>query len=213
VLSISLSSRISGTYNAAVTAAQRVTGGKVRVLDSGTVSLGQGLVAMRAAELANTGADIDAVEQAARGACERIQTWALTSTLDYAVRGGRIPPIARTLSRLLHCMPVLHVTHDGLVRPCGVLWIRRRRIERFADFIVKRLPAAPAYRVLVGHGAAATEVQTLLAALRSRLANIESAYQTTLGTALGVHGGPGLLVVAVEACAEPAANATSSPQG
>lgn len=213
VLSISLSSRISGTYNAAVTAAQRVTGGKVRVLDSGTVSLGQGLVAMRAAELANTGADIEAVEQAARGACERIQTWALTSTLDYAVRGGRIPPIARTLSRLLHCMPVLHVTHDGLVRPCGVLWIRRRRIERFADFIVKRLPAAPAYRVLVGHGAAATEVQTLLAALRSRLANIESAYQTTLGTALGVHGGPGLLVVAVEACAEPAANATSSPQG
>ncbi len=176
---------------------------------SRTVSLGQGLVAVRAAELANEGADIDAVEQAARSARARIQTWALTSTLDYAVRGGRIPPIARTLSRLLHCMPVLHVTRDGLVRPCGVLWIRKRRIERFADFIVRRLPAAPAYRVLVGHGAAAAEAQTLLAALRTRIANIESAHLTTLGTALGVHGGPGLLVVAVEACAEPAA----SPQG
>ncbi|MEZ5459680.1 MAG: DegV family protein [Steroidobacteraceae bacterium] len=200
VLSISLSSRVSGTYDAAVSAAQRIEGGKVRVLDSASVSLGQGLVAIRAAELALAGADIDAVESGARGARARIQTWALTSTLDYAVRGGRIPPIVRTLSRLLRFMPVLHTTRDGFVRPCGVLWVRRRRIERFADFIVRRLPPAPGYRLLVGHGSAESDAAALLAALQARLGSVEAAHLTTLGTALGVHGGPGLLVVAVEAC-------------
>jgi uncharacterized protein len=116
------------------------------------------------------------------------------------VRGGRIPPVVRTLSKLLRFMPVLHTTVDGLVRPCGVLWVRRRRIERFADFMLRRLPPAPRYRLLVGHGRAEAEAQALLAALRARIAHIESAHLTTLGTALGVHGGPGLLVVAIEAC-------------
>jgi DegV family protein with EDD domain len=208
VLSISLSSRVSGSYNAAVSAAQRIEGGRVRVLDSASVSLGQGLVAIRAAELAMAGADLDAVERGARAARARIQTWALTSTLDFAVRGGRVPPMVRTLSRLLRFMPVLHTTSDGLVRPCGVLWVRRRRIERFADFILRRLPPAPRYRLLVGHGRAEAEAQALLAALGARIANIESAHLTTLGTALGVHGGPGLLVVAIEACDEAGAITT-----
>ncbi len=205
VLSISLSSRVSGSYNAAVSAAQRIEGGRVRVLDSASVSLGQGLVAIRAAELAMAGADLDAVERGARAARARIQTWALTSTLDFAVRGGRIPSIVRTLSTLLRFMPVLHTTSDGLVRPCGVLWVRRRRIERFADFILRRLPPAPRYRLLVGHGRAEAEAQALLAALSARITNLESAHLTTLGTALGVHGGPGLLVVAIEACDDAAA--------
>ncbi len=213
VLSISLSSRVSGSYNAAVSAAQRIEGGRVRVLDSATVSLGQGLVAIRAAELAMAGADLDAVERGARAARARIQTWALTSTLDFAVRGGRIPPVVRTLSKLLRFMPVLHTTVDGLVRPCGVLWVRRRRIERFADFLLRRLPPAPRYRLLVGHGRAEAEAQALLAALRARIAHIESAHLTTLGTALGVHGGPGLLVVAIEACDDSGSSPVAPAQG
>jgi hypothetical protein len=107
-------------------------------------------------------------------------------------------------------MPVLHTTDDGLVRPCGVLWVRRRRIERFADFIVRRLPPASQYRLLVGHGRAEAEAEALLAALRSRIANIEIAHLTALGTALGVHGGPGLLVVSVEACADAATTAPAT---
>lgn len=198
VLSVSLSSRVSGTYNAAVTSAQRIADGRVRVIDSGTVSLGQGLLAMHAARLAQQGADIDTIERETLRARADVRTFALTATLDYAVRGGRIPPAARTLSRLTGLMPVLHAAPDGLVKPCGVIWARGARCRRFAGFVARRLDAKARYRLLVGHGAAEAAAHELLAELRRVLPGIESAEITTLGTALGVHGGPGLLVVAAQ---------------
>lgn len=198
VLSVSLSSRVSGTYNAAHSSAQRVADGRVRVVDSGTVSLGQGLLAMRAAELAQQGADIDSIERAVLETRGRVRTFALTATLDYAVRGGRVPAAFRTLSRWLGVMPVLHAAPDGLVKPCGLIWDRGARERRFARFIARRLDPTARYRLLVGHGAAETEAGRLLEALRQVLPRLESAQITTTGTALGVHGGPGLLVVAAQ---------------
>jgi hypothetical protein len=205
VVSISLSSRVSGTYSAAVGAAQRIADGRVRVVDSASVSLGQGLLAIRAAELAQRGANAADVEAAALAARSRIRTFALTATLDYAVRGGRIPPAARTLSKLLRLSPVLHTTSDGFVKPCGVIWGRGQSRRRFARFIARRLEPGATYRVLVGHGNTEDAAQELLRELRLAIEDgggrLELADVLTLGTALGVHGGPGMLVVGVERCA------------
>lgn len=207
VVSISLSSRLSGTCSAAVTAAQRIADGRVRVVDSANVSLGQGLLAIRAAELALRGATADEVERATLAARARIRTFAVTATLDYAVRGGRIAPAAGTLSKLLRLSPVLHTTIDGLVRPCGVIWGRTQPRRRFARFIARRLAPRSAYRLLVGHGNTADAAQELLGELRRAIeaidGRIELAEVVTLGTALGVHGGPGMLVVGVERCERP----------
>ena len=212
VLSVSLSSRVSGTYNAAATSAQRIAGGRVRVIDSGTVSLGQGLLAMHAASLAQRGADLDAIERETLRARADVSTFALTATLDYAVRGGRIPAAARTLSRLTGLMPVLHASPEGLVTPCGVIWSRGARCRRFARFIARRLDPQATYRLMVGHGAAESAAHELLAELRKVLPNIASAEITTLGTALGVHGGPGLLVVGAQRLAADATATATAPK-
>jgi hypothetical protein len=205
VVSISLSSRVSGTYNAAVGAAQRIADGRVRVVDSASVSLGQGLLAIRAAELAERGASAADVEAAALAVRAHIRTFAVTATLDYAVRGGRIPPAARTLSKLLRLSPVLHTTTEGYVKPCGVIWGHGQPRRRFARFIARRLEPRATYRVLVGHGNSEDAAQELLRDLRDAIeaigGRLELAEVLTLGTALGVHGGPGMLVVGVEHCA------------
>ncbi len=215
VVSISLSSRVSGTYDAAVGAAQRIAGNRVRVVDSASVSLGQGLLAIRAAELAQRGASAAEVEQGAVAARARIRTFAITATLDYAVRGGRIPPAARTLSKLLHLSPVLHTTPDGHVRPCGAIWGRGQRRRRFARFIARRLERGATYRVLVGHGNTVDAAHELLHELRSAIeadgGTLELAEVLTLGTALGVHGGPGMLVVGVERCLPPGVIGLADP--
>lgn len=215
VVSISLSSRVSGTYNAAVGAAQRIADGRVRVIDSASVSLGQGLLAIRAAELAQRGASAAEIESAALAARTRIRTFAVTATLDYAVRGGRIPPAARTLSRLLGLAPVLHTTADGFVKPCGVIWGGSQPRRRFARFIARRLESGFTYRVLVGHGnteeAAHDLLRELRAAIEANGGRLELAEVLTLGTALGVHGGPGMLVVGTERCAPPSVTASPEP--
>jgi hypothetical protein len=205
VVSISLSSRVSGTYDAAVGAAQRIAGARVRVVDSASVSLGQGLLAIRAAELAQRGAPADEVEAAALAARTRIRTFAVTATLDYAVRGGRIPPAARTVSKLLRLSPVLHTTPAGFVKPCGAIFGRSEPRRRFARFVARRLEPRATYRVLVGHGNAESAAHELLRELRYAIeaigGRLQMAQVLTLGTALGVHGGPGMLVVGVERCA------------
>ena len=220
VVSIALTAKVSGSYNAAATAAQRVAaeGRPVRVIDSGNASLGQGLVVLAAAERAFAGGTVDEVERAARDAIATIWTFGLLATVDYAVRGGRVPKIVKTFADLLRFAPVLASFPDGKVGLGGVIWGRRNLTSRFARFVAARLRkaesaqvrphpngpaqslAAPRYRVHVGHGNAETEGHQLLQLLIAALppGSVESSHVMPLGTALGVHGGPGMLVVGVQ---------------
>jgi DegV family protein with EDD domain len=76
VVYVGLMSRVSGTFQSAETAASRArTRARILTFDSGTAALGQGLVAMRAAEVAAEGGDADAVRDAAAAAARRTRTW------------------------------------------------------------------------------------------------------------------------------------------
>lgn len=198
VVSITVSARVSGTWNAAHTAAQRMPGGKVTVIDSTNASLGQGLVALRAAQVARDGGDLERVVAAVRAAIPRTRTFALLARLDYAVRGGRVPKVFKTIADFLGFSPVLTNMPDGQVKPGGLIFGRRNARARFARFVAKRMPPGRRYRLLVGHGDAPEEGAKLLAEILALVPTVESSHLTTLGTALGAHGGPGLLVVGIE---------------
>jgi DegV family protein with EDD domain len=223
VVSITVTSRASGAHAAATTAAQRVSaeGRPISVIDSLSASLGQGLVAIAAAERARAGGSLAEVEAAARVAVASTRTFALLATVDYAVRGGRVPPIAKTLSDRLGLSIVLATRPDGKVGLGGVLWGRHRLPERFARFAARRAAPSPGplvetagagsragarYRVLVGHGNVPEDgralEQLLLAALPA--GSVESSHLTDMGPALGVHGGPGTLIIAIQTLGDPA---------
>ena len=201
VVSVSVTSRVSGTYNAAATAAARIEGQRVTVLDSGNASLGQGLIAMRAAETARAGGDAEQVAAAARHAMLNTRTYALLTRLDYAVRGGRVPRAVKVVADVLRLGIILTNHPDGRVAPGGVIPGRFRLQERFARWVTRRMIPGEKYRVIVGHGDCETHGEALRAAVLQLRPDIEMLELTPLGTALGVHGGPGLLVVGVERCA------------
>lgn len=204
IVSITLTARVSGTYAAAKGAAGRVAGDKVRVLDSRNVSLGQGLLTMYAAECALAGYDGARVAAAVEAMRAKTRTWGLLAGLDYAVRGGRVPAFVRTFSRLLRCSPVLTNLTDGRIAPGGAIFGRRDLTVRFAHFVTRRLRADTTYRIAVGHADAEVEGGRLLEALRAGIPQLDSGYLTPLGTALGVHGGPGMLVVGTQEYTPPA---------
>jgi fatty acid-binding protein DegV len=79
----------------------------VRVVDSSNASTGEGLVAVAAAEAAAAGGDLDAVERAAQEAVLHTQTFALLKTVDFAVRGGRVPAIVGKIAKLLRLNVIL----------------------------------------------------------------------------------------------------------
>ena len=197
VVSVNLSRRVSGTCGAAEAAATRVsTHGKVTVIDSLNASLGQGLVAMYAAECAQAGYDAARVIEATRAIVPKTQTFGLVGSLEYAVRGGRVPRWVKNTADRLRLMPVLHATRDGRVTAGGVLFGRERLKEKFARFVRRRMRGGVPYRLLVGHANCEADGQWLLDALAAD--NVVYRRLLPCGTAFGVHGGPGLLVVAFQ---------------
>jgi uncharacterized protein len=199
VLSVNLTGAVSGTRQAAESAAGRVAAReRIRVIDSRNASAGQGLAVLYAAECVAAGMDAAAVAAAVRAVLPRTRTFALLPTLDYAVRGGRVPALARTLARLLRVAPLLATFPDGRISIGGALVGRSRLTEKFARFIGRRIDERRRYRLIVGHGDAPAEGARLLELLTRGRGNIDRAWLLPVGTALGVHGGPGLLVAGLQ---------------
>lgn len=205
VVSICITSKVSGTFNAARTAAQRLPDGRVTVVDSANASLGQGLIAMYAAECADADYSGAQVVAATNDAVKRTRTFALLARTDFAVRGGRVPRIVGTLATLLHAAPLLATHSDGRISAAGVLFGARNLRPRFAAFVRRRVDGDKRYRICVGHASSEAEGAALLLELTAGLKNVESSYLTSLGTALGAHGGPGMLVVALQEYVPPRA--------
>jgi len=202
VVSVNLSRRVSGTCGAAETAAARVsTHGKVTVVDSRSASLGQGLVAMYAAECAQAGYDAARVIEATRAIVSRTFVYGLVGSLEYAVRGGRVPRWVKNVADTLQLMPVLHASRDGRVTAGGVLFGREHLKEKFARFVRRRMRADVSYRLLVGHANCEADGQWLLEQLTTD--NVVYRRLLPCGTAFGVHGGPGLLVAAFQEYEQP----------
>ncbi|MGB5249370.1 MAG: DegV family protein [Gammaproteobacteria bacterium] len=209
VISIHLSSSVSGTFQAACSAATRVGGqdrlgprqsgaGPVILIDSRSASIGQGLIVSYAAELAKAGCGVDEITLKVDQAIGRTRVFALLGDLRFAVRGGRVPRSKKVLADLLRLDPVLATFPDGRIAAGGVLIGRRKRVEKFARFIARRSDSGSRYRIGVAHARNEQGAQRVSELLREMLPQIESHFVTDLGSALGAHGGPGTIVVGIQ---------------
>ena len=197
VISINLTSRVSGTCAAAQTAAARTaTHGKVSVIDTGNVSAGQGLIAMYAAECAAAGYDADRIIAATKAILPRTRSFGVAGSLEYAVRGGRVPRWVKRVADALRLMPVLHNDSKGKVSAGGVLFGRHDLKSKFARWVRRRMRDDVTYRLIVGHANCEADGQWLLQELS--LPNVAYAQLVAIGSALGAHGGPGMLVVGLQ---------------
>ncbi len=108
VLSIHLSGRLSGTFQAACNVAAQIDrSAQIRVIDSANASVGQGLIVKRAAELAAAGTRGEALFNAVEREIRGTRSFALVTNLDAAVRSGRVRPAIKRLADWLKLNPVL----------------------------------------------------------------------------------------------------------
>ena len=199
IVYVGLTARVSGTFQSAETAAGRArTRARILSVDSETAALGQGLIVMRAAEVAAAGGDAEAVRDAAIEARRMTHTWGCLITLEYAVRGGRVPGWLRTLADLSRLTPILAVHADGSVGIGGVLFGRANPYARFGRFLRRRLDPAKRWRIGIAHANVPDGALLVRDAVVAGLAYTDLLPVIPLGTALGVHGGPGCVVVAVQ---------------
>ena len=194
---VGLSRAISGTLQSAETAAQRGHADRTHVFDTGNASGGEGLLVMRAAEMAQAGADAPAILAELARLKPLTLTWALARDVRHAVRGGRIPAWAKPVVDWLGLTPMAKVKPTGRLGVVGGLFGAASQPERFGRYVARRVARGQRLRVIVGHCDAAADGARLLATLRAEL-DVAEAWLVETGSAIGANAGPGALVVSVQ---------------
>lgn len=188
VVAIQIASQLSGTFNAARTAAQAVAPDRIRVVDSGTVSMACGWLALEAAERAARGEDVEAIAAYVERRRADTRVFCLLDTLEYLRRGGRISRAGSFLGSTLQIKPILQV-RDGEVHPVERLRTLKRAVDRLVELATERAPWDRLAILHLGAPEAASAVADRLGPVAPPVPIVRS----ELGTVIGVYTGPGAI--------------------
>lgn len=130
VVVITLSGKLSMSFNAAYVAAQDMEGFPGRVVDGRMATIAQGFVALTAAEAAAQGMELDAVANTAEESIPKIGFAVMLDTLEYLHREGRVPAIASLMGSAIRLNPVLSNKPDGTVGIIAPTLGRKAAIHR-----------------------------------------------------------------------------------
>ena len=193
VLSVGLSAELSGTTQAARTAAERFAG-RVRVYDSRSASCGEGLLAVIAAQAAQQGMTLDDIEALLNEIAPGCRVIGLADDLAYLVRGGRLPAWVRTITNFLRISPLI-TAKNGRFGLAGFALGIGARPDALGKAALRRMKKATSYRIFIAHGANHEGARALRRYILGRHARVHSCHISEAGPALGVHLGPGGLVI------------------
>ena len=193
IVSIHISSQLSGTMNAASVAREQVAelGIHVDLIDSYNVSLGLGLIVLEAAAAAQAGAKLDDVVSVARRAMDRVHVCVAVDTLEYLQRGGRIGRARSLLGSVLSIKPLLHV-ENGEVAPFDRVRTRSKAVERLVQMATAQ---ARSKRMFVASGGNDSEAEAFIERVRPLLPHTDVVL-AQLGPVVGVYTGPNALGIA-----------------
>jgi uncharacterized protein len=195
VLAIQISGALSGTRQAAETAAALVDRERIEVFDTLNAACGQALMVLWAAEAAARGWERVAIVSRLEEMRDQFRTYALVRDLSWGVRGGRIKPWMETVSRRLALNPVLTNSPEGLLTARGVIPGRRHAVSRFGRYLLRRMDQDRVYRVLISHTDARDDARRLRDMLLSGHPRVDACWLEEASPAVGVHAGPGSLIV------------------
>jgi DegV family protein with EDD domain len=198
IVSVHLSSVLSGTYQAAVVGARKVAKTHIEHVDSRSASVGLGLVVRAAAEAAAAGRNAAEVAKIARETADRVRIFIAVPTLKHLVRGGRVSATRGWIARVLGLLPILTVTREGKAEPAakarGFAAARRKMMRLLFEEAGQRVSASR--RFAVAHCDSEDAAEELAREIRERYPESDVMI-VECGPALGAHGGPGALAVSV----------------
>ncbi|WP_028400549.1 DegV family protein [Ectobacillus panaciterrae] len=194
---LAFSSELSGTYQSAVLVKQDVQEEQPQidldVVDTKCASIGQGLVVLKAAQLAQQGAakeDILKHISFWTGHVEHIFT---VDDLQTLVRGGRVSKVAGFIGGLLNIKPLLHV-EEGKLIPLEKLRGRKKVLQRMVEIMAERGEGLETQTIGISHGDDLESAQKLQEMITERF-GCQTFVINSIGAAVGAHAGPGTLAL------------------
>lgn len=201
IVSIHVSSELSGTHQAAKRAAEALDPdhSRIRIIDGRSASVGLTLVVHAARAAASEGKSLDEVAAAAEDASRRTRTFCTLSTLKYLVKGGRVSAGNARIGELFRIRPILAISGaDGKVQIAGKGFGFNRARAKMISFLEKEGAGRPGTKIAVTQVGALRAATVLAAELAERFrVDPGSIGITAASPSLAAHAGPGALGVAI----------------
>ncbi len=192
ILSVHISSKLSGTLDSASQAKDQLPGARIALADSETTAMAMGFIALAAARAAVEGATLEECAELVEQAKAKTEVYFAVSTLEFLRRGGRIGGAAAFLGTALDLKPILAL-QDGKVEAIEKVRTMSKAIDRLQDIVVKRTNGARPIRLAALHANAPKEAAQLLERVRGlfNVSDVADAVITEVSPVLGTHAGPG----------------------
>lgn len=194
IISIHLSSGLSGTCQSAQMARDMLPGADIEVIDSKLASMGHGLIALEAARAAGEGKSKDEILGIVRHMFSGAMLYFIVDTMEYLARGGRIGKAQALLGNILSIKPILYLK-DGIVHPLEKIRGRSKAIERLSQIIEEKAGKRRVKCSLV-HGMDPEGMKQLYQKIVPLL-NCDEPVCSTLGAVIGTHTGPAVLGIII----------------
>lgn len=197
IISVHLSSKMSGTYQSAVLASTMLDSDiQVKVVDSKSASMGLGLVAATAAQGVQAGKDLDEILADVQQAVDRLQVYFVVDTLEYLKKNGRIGLASALVGTMLNIKPILTLV-DGEVAPFEKIRGKVKALKRVRELVNQFKEKFPdkSVRAALSHAVSPDEAAQIQEALAKILPVDGEVLMGEIGPTIGVHTGPGVVAL------------------
>ncbi|MBW6468450.1 MAG: DegV family protein [Coriobacteriia bacterium] len=194
IVSIHLTSALSGTFESATLAAVDAPV-PIRIVDTKTVSMGTALAVKAAIEARDGGGSASEVEAAARTAAETSRLYFILDTLEYLVKGGRAGKAAGLAASVLNIKPILTFTPEGTIEPFKKVKGLKKALAELAAQVAAD-SAGSSVRLAVLHGSAPDLADQMVSALDAAGVDYELDMIGSVGAVIGTYAGPGAVGLA-----------------
>jgi DegV family protein with EDD domain len=194
ILSIHLSSRLSGTFQSAMLARSQFPEARIEVVDSMQASFALSMIVLICAEKANQGVSLEDVADLAKQIGSQTETYFSVDSLEYLHRGGRIGKAQAFLGTLMKIKPLLKLV-KGEVQPVEKIRTRDRLLSRFVEMVEQAAQEHSRLMLSVAESDN-SEIMTALLDRLEKIPGVSLVYRGKIGGVITSHVGPGALGIA-----------------
>ncbi|MDS1030845.1 DegV family protein [Bacillota bacterium LX-D] len=187
VLVISFSSRLSGTYQSALLAKDMLQTDLIEVVDTKCASIGQGLIALEAAQLAQSGAPLAEIKSRVRYMAEKMEHIFVVGSLDMLKKGGRINSAQAVIGGLLNIKPILQF-NEGAIEPLTKARGWKKALETMVKIMAERGHNLEQQRIGISHSNC-PEIAEQLKGIVAEKFGVRDFFISEIGPVIGSHVG------------------------
>jgi len=197
IISLTVSSKLSGSHNSALIAVQTLKeeypDRTIVIIDSLNASIGQGLILREIIKMRDAGYTLDKAVQTTETVLKTTKVYFTVDSLEYLKKGGRLGPTTAFVSGILGLRPILRLDDEGQVSQLSSVRGKKKVLKILEDAIVDVVKDDKQnINLSIGHALSVEDATTLKANIEKALDMKITNPLTEVGAALGVHTGPGL---------------------